>query len=250
VSVAQAVRSAIVLAAGNGDRFDNSTHQSKLLEPLLGQPILIRTLECAREAGVRAATVVVGYQADRVREVAERHRPPGLSLTFAYNAEWRLENGISVLAAEPFISAERFAVLMGDHVFEPEVLRRLFDEDVRPGESVLAVDPRPAPPDVAAEATKVTRSGSRITAIGKDLASYDALDTGVFVCARQLFAALRIARTDGDTTLSGGIRRLAARGLMRALEIGASTWCDIDTVSDLAAAEHALLATPVPDQVA
>jgi choline kinase len=193
---------------------------------------------------------VVGFQADRVREVAERHRPPGLALTFASNPDWHLENGISVLAAEPFISADRFAVLMGDHVFEPDVLRRLFDADVRAGESVLAVDPRPASPDVAAEATKVARTGSYITAIGKNLRRYDALDTGVFVCARPLFAALRMSRAGGDTTLSGGIRRLAARGLMRALEIGASTWCDIDTVSDLAAAEHALLATSVPDRVA
>jgi hypothetical protein len=33
---------------------------------------------------------------------------------------------------------------------------------------------------------------------------------------------------------------------MRALEIGDATWCDIDTVSDLEAAESALGATPEP----
>jgi hypothetical protein len=36
------------------------------------------------------------------------------------------------------------------------------------------------------------------------------------------------------------VRRLAQRGLMRAMEIGGATWCDIDTVSDLAAAESVL----------
>ena len=91
-------RGAIVLAAGNGDRFHNPTHNSKLLEPLLGQPILIRTLECARAAGVQHATVVLGYQADRVRAVADAGAPRGLSLTFVFNPDWRLENGVSVLS--------------------------------------------------------------------------------------------------------------------------------------------------------
>lgn len=56
-----AVRRAVILAAGNGDRFRTPTGESKLLQPLLGQPILLRTIEAAREAGVRAITVVLGY---------------------------------------------------------------------------------------------------------------------------------------------------------------------------------------------
>lgn len=244
-------RGAIVLAAGNGDRFHNSTHDSKLLEPLLGQPILIRTLECAHAAGVRHATVVLGYQADRVRAVVEAGAPAGLSLTFAFNPDWRLENGISVLAAEPRLATSRFAVLMGDHVFEPRVLDALFTAPLEADESVLAIDMRPAPLEVAVEATKVSLDGTRITAIGKDLEDYDALDTGVFVCTPVLFDALRDARAAGDTTLSGGIRRLAARGLMRGLDIGDATWCDIDTVTDLQAAELALLGTATtPDVLA
>jgi choline kinase len=101
----------------------------------------------------------------------------------------------------------------------------------------------PVLPEVAAEATKVRVSGHRITAIGKDLVAYDALDTGLFVCAPALFPALEIARLAGDTTLSGGIRQLAARGLMRAADVGAATWCDIDTLEDLAAAETLLEST-------
>lgn len=244
-------RGAIVLAAGNGDRFQNPTHNSKLLEPLLGRPILIRTLENARAAGVRHATIVVGYQADRVRAVAEAGAPRGLSLTFAFNPQWRLENGVSVLAAEPRLATTRFAVLMGDHVFEPGVLDALFMAPLEADESVLAIDKRPAPPEVALEATKVRLDGTRISAIGKDLDDYDALDTGVFVCTRVLFDALRDACAAGDTTLSGGIRRLAARGLMRGLDIGDATWCDIDTVGDLEAAEMALIGvSPTPDVLA
>ena len=129
---------------------------------------------------------------------------------------------------------------MGDHVFEPAVLARLLQLQVSEDESILAVDARAVSPEIAAEATKVRLDGDRITAIGKDLATHDALDTGLFVCAPALFDALENSRRGGDTTLSGGIRELAARGLMRAADVGASSWCDIDTLDDLAAAESLL----------
>jgi choline kinase len=240
------VRRAIILAAGNGDRFRTTTqlrksaHNSKLLEPLLGRPILLRTIEAAREAGVQSVTVVLGYQADRVRALVERGAPSGMAVSFAFNPEWQLENGISARAARARAGRGRFALLMGDHVFEPAVLRRMLRLDVGPDDSLLAVDARPAAPELAAEATKVLRSGSRIVAIGKDLRDYDALDTGVFVCSPLLFDALDQSIAGGDTTLSGGIRRLAARGLMHGVEIGDAAWCDIDTRTDLAAAETLL----------
>jgi choline kinase len=234
------VRKAVILAAGNGDRFETPTHDSKLLQPLLGRPILLRTLAAAADAGITSATVVVGYQADRVRALAEQGAPTGLALSFAYNPDWRLENGVSALCARPHTGADRFALLMGDHVFEPPVLQRMLRLRVDDDRSLLAVDAGEVTPELAAEATKVRRDGSRIVAIGKDLIEYDALDTGVFVFSPDLFAALEHACAHGDTTLSGGVRQLAAGGRMHAVEIGGATWCDIDTVSDLAAAESVL----------
>ena len=234
------VRKAVILAAGNGDRFHTPTHDSKLLQPLLGQPILLRTLNAAAEAGITDVTVVVGYQADRVRALAERGAPSPLTLSFAYNAEWRLENGVSALAARPHTGAERFALLMGDHVFEPPVLERMLRLPVDDDRSLLAVDAGEVAPELAAEATKVRRDGSRIVAIGKDLDDYDALDTGLFVCDPSLFPALDSAVAEADTTLSAGIRRLAQRGAMRAVDVAGAAWFDIDTVADLETAESQL----------
>lgn len=237
------VRDAVILAAGNGDRFQNRTRQSKLLQPVLGQPLIIRTIDTAVEAGITRLHFVVGYQADAVRAAIEAGAPAGVSLAFTFNPEWHLENGISARAVGDAFRDRRFALLMGDHLFEPQVLTALLRAPATPEESLLAIDSRPASPQVAAEATKVQLRGDRIIAIGKDLDRYDALDTGLFVCAPPLFGALDEARAAGDTTLSGGIRRLAARGLMRARDIGDAGWYDIDTVADLEGAE-ALLAQP------
>ena len=236
------VRDAVVLAAGNGDRFRNATKQSKLLQPVLGQPLIIRTLTTAALAGVTSFDVVLGYQADAVRAVIERDAPSNVAVNFTINPDWHLENGVSALAVRDRLADRRFAVLMGDHLFEPAVLARLLRAWFGRGESVLAVDSRAADPAVAAEATKVRLEGDRITAIGKDLVDYDALDTGLFVCAPELFGALEDSRAAGDTTLSGGIRRLAALGLMRAADIGDAAWYDIDTIDDLDVAESLLTA--------
>jgi len=238
------VRDAVVLAAGNGDRFRNGTRRSKLLQPLLGQPLILRTLATAADAGIRTFHVVIGYQADAIRSAVERGLPAGASVHFTVNPDWHLENGVSVLAARARLRNRRFALLMGDHIFEAAVLARLLKLRVPANESILAVDRGDVPATVAAEATKVRLRGDRITAIGKDLASHDALDTGLFVCAPALFDALEVARQGGDTALSGGIRLLAARGLMRASDVGAASWCDIDTLDDLAAAEHLLSSEP------
>ena len=174
--------------------------------------------------------------AERVRAAIERQAPPDVAIRFTENPDWHLENGVSVLAARRHLHS-RFALLMGDHLFEARVLRQLLRAPVEPGESLLAVDSRPTAPEIADEATKVRLRGSRIMAIGKTLTEYDALDTGLFVCAPSLFAALESARAQGDTTLSGGIRILAARGLMRSFDVGEATWCDIDTIEDLHSAE-------------
>jgi choline kinase len=234
------VRDALVLAAGNGDRFHDGSRQSKLLQPILGEPIILRTLASARAAGITHAEVVLGYQAVRLRALIEGHAPPGLHLHFCYNPDWHLENGVSVLAARRRLASRRFALLMGDHLFEAPVLTRLLAEPARPQESLLAVDSRSVPPDVAGEATKVRLRGDRIVAIGKDLRRYDALDTGMFVCSPRVFRALDRSRAQGDTTLSGGIRELAGEGLMRAIDIGPADWYDIDTTADLQHAESLL----------
>jgi choline kinase len=234
------VRDALILAAGNGDRFKNGSSESKLLQPVLGQPLILRTLQGARAAGLTDVHVVLGYRAASVRAAIERGCPADTSVHFLHNPDWHLENGVSVLTARTALRDRRFALLMGDHLFEPPVLARLLRTAVDAGESVLAVDSTPAPPAIVAEATKVRMAGAHVTAIGKRLSPHHALDTGMFVCHPSLFAALDAAVASGDTTLSAGIRRLAENGTMRAVDVGRAAWFDIDTLDDLATAESKL----------
>lgn len=223
----------MVLAAGNGDRFLGSSTPSKLLAPVAGMPLISRTLLTAARAGIQLIDVILGYQSGAVRQAALSGAPAGVMLRFHQNDRWHEENGVSALVSRPHVGDERFALLMGDHIFNWQVLARLLEHQAPAGESLLAIDRGPASAVRALEATRVRLDGDRITAIGKQLEPFDALDTGVFVFAPSIFAALEESIADGDTSLSGGVRRLAARGLMRGIETDGSAWCDVDTVDDL-----------------
>lgn len=235
---AAGIRDAIVLAAGNGDRFRQPSPRSKLLTPIAGRPLLTRTLVSAFDAGITTVHLVVGYDADRVLELAMSAAPPGLDVHAHLNPDWGHENGVSVLAARTCLHDRPFALLMGDHLFDVQALQALRSAPRQPGETLLCVDGRPVPDDVAQEATRVRMDGGRITAIGKDVDPYDALDTGLFVCDPAVFDALDASCRDGDTTLSAGIRRLTAAGLVRGVDIGDARWCDVDTVEDVPHAEQ------------
>src|SRR5215207_10083344 len=149
------VRDAVILAAGNGDRFKNGDHHSKLLHPVVGQPLILRTIHTAAAAGITSFYVVVGFEADRVRTAVENEPIPGTTVRFIYNPDWRVENGVSALAAREYCGTGRFALLMGDHLFDPQVLERMLSLELDNESSALAVDSLPADPAVAAEANRV-----------------------------------------------------------------------------------------------
>ena len=234
------VTRAVVLAAGNGDRFRGPADRSKLLTPVAGTPLLIRTLTSVRLAGLTHAHLILGFDADRVSAAALAGAPDGLALDFCVNQNWHQENGVSVLAARDALDGQSFALLMGDHLFDAQMLRDLLAAPRFQGETLLGIDRQTTTPEMAVEATKVRLSDAHVTAIGKAIDPYDAFDTGLFVCHSSIFTALEWSCADGDTTLSGGIARLAAKRLVRGVDVGHARWFDIDTVDDLAAAERLL----------
>ena len=122
----------------------------------------------AAAAGITSFCVVLGFEADRVRATVEKDSVPGTTLRFVYNPDWHLENGVSAMAARQHCGSRRFALLMGDHVFEPAVLERMLSVSSTATVSLLAVDSLSTDPVIAAEATRVRMSGGLITAIGKE----------------------------------------------------------------------------------
>jgi 1L-myo-inositol 1-phosphate cytidylyltransferase len=220
---------AVVIAAGQGVRL-RSIAASKPLAPLVGVPMIERVAETALLSGVDELVVVTGYEGEKLEGFLDAlSARRNLKLTHVRNDAWTKPNGLSVLAAEPLVG-DRFVLLMCDHLFDPTILRDLLHQPLGRDEVVLAVDRRLDNPLVQAD--DVTRvhvaEGGRILAIGKGLAQFNAFDTGVFLASRSLFAAIREDAEAGGGGISGGMQRLADRGLARVFDIGSRFWIDVD----------------------
>jgi choline kinase len=219
---------ALIIAAGRGIRFGAATDsRPKPLLKVAGVPLLCRILQTARRAGVDHFTVVTGYRAELLEEFLRQEISPGIQIQCLRNEKWQRPNGLSVLRAKGHLEGS-FVLLMADHLFEAQILRNLIATPLPPGHCRLAVDVHPERILDLADATKVCVRDGRVTAIGKEIKNYNAIDTGIFFCSQGIFDALETAISAGKERLSDGIRELACRGRMEAMDIGGLLWQDVD----------------------
>jgi 1L-myo-inositol 1-phosphate cytidylyltransferase len=87
------------------------------------------------------------------------------------------------------------------------------------------------------DATKVeTGASGAILRIGKTLARFDAIDTGLF----RATPALAEAIGGGGGSLSEGVQRLADRRMAATIDVTGLRWLDVDDAAALAKAEAML----------
>ncbi len=236
---------AVIIAAGSGARFGKATHLCpKPLLEVLGVPLILRTIYTAQKAGIRHFTVITGYHADMLEAYLQKQDFRKITVRCVRNDKWQRPNGLSALAARGEVP-EQFVLLMSDHIFEAQILRRLLGRPLAPGHCRLAVDYRIANVVDLADATKVKVDDGHVADIGKQLQTYNAIDTGIFLCSGALFDALEAGKARGRESLSDGIRELAKRGVMEVENCSDHFWQDVDTERDLEVGEKRLLATLV-----
>lgn len=233
---------AVIIAAGEGFRlFDGNGGIPKPLTPIFGKTLLERSIHSCREAGIKKIYVVVGcFKQEMVSFIEQLDQELDISIQVVPNPHWRKGNGTSVSAVSAFIDSA-FLLLMCDHLCDPSILTSLIHSQNGENTCVLAVDYRTNDIFDIDDATKVVLDNFDITAIGKDIVKYDAVDTGFFLCQPSIFDALKSAQQDGDGSLSGAIRKLTKLGRIRAVNIGNRFWFDIDTPACLSSAKRKLL---------
>jgi CDP-L-myo-inositol myo-inositolphosphotransferase len=236
---------ALIIAAGQGNRLRKwDGDLPKPLYKVAGLTLIERAILSAKKAGITEFVVVIGYKGDVIRKKLERRRSKlGVRIEFVENPDWTAANGHSVLKARGLL-AEDFVLMMSDHVFDWKILSGLVREDVKPGEVVLAVDRRIEDVFDLPDATKVKTRENAIVSIGKEIADYDAIDTGLFLCTPGIFPALEKvcdkACSEGKGSLSEAIRMLSAEGKAKVSTIEPFFWQDVDTPESLKHAEKIL----------
>ncbi|MCF6256118.1 MAG: NTP transferase domain-containing protein [Gammaproteobacteria bacterium] len=243
----------LIIAAGKGSRL-LSRGDSKPLVPILGIPLIERVIRAAMEAGADEFFVVIGHQGERVRDfLAHLADRLAVRITPLVNDDWDKENGLSVLKARDVL-LEPFLLLMADHLFDPNLIRPLTTLTLGDGEIALVVDGNTGNPlidmedvtrvkledDALPDSSEKSRS-KKIIGIGKGLADFNGFDTGIFLCSPAIFKALEQSEEkDGDTSLSGAIRILAAEGRAKAILLD-GFWIDVDDPAAFRRAEQVLL---------
>ncbi|NOZ09830.1 MAG: phosphocholine cytidylyltransferase family protein [Gammaproteobacteria bacterium] len=231
----------LIIAAGQGSRLSQKG-DSKPLIPLLGTPIIEHVIGSVTSAGINDFCVVTGFNGEPVRGFLDKlaNRCP-VTITHVNNDDWEQGNGLSVLKARDILT-EPFILVMCDHLFDPAILRDLIKVPPITDTVTLAVDFDLKSPQIDMEdVTKVLVSKEeKVEAIGKELTHFNAFDTGIFYCTSALFGAIDYSQSQGDTSLSGGIRRLASQGKVNIFDIGGHFWIDVDDPQAYGKAEQAL----------
>ncbi len=221
------IKDAVILMAGTGSRLRASGGTlPKPLVPIGGRPLISHTLDALLQVGITTLHVVVGWESERLLAGLRPLISAAIRLHPIPNPEWQKQNGISLLAAAPYLTGP-FLLLMGDHLFETRLLEE-FVRQINPAMLNLAIDRKIESIFDLDDAMKVQTRGDRIVAIGKTLADYDAIDTGIFVCPPEIFSYLERAQVNGDCSLADGVRAMAQDDKARVIDIGDAWWQDVD----------------------
>ena len=230
------ITDAVILMAGSGSRLQANV--PKPLIPMLGRPLISYIFGALKNAGVRNVHVVLGANSDALITKLRDLIPAPMSLNPISNPDWQKQNGLSVLCAEGKVIAP-FFLTMGDHLFDGLILKRIL-EQADHARLNLAIDRKIESIFDLDDTMKVQTRSDRVIEIGKELANFDAIDTGLFLCPNELFSYLRRVQKDGDCSLADGVRLMARDGKVRAIDIGQAWWQDVDTVPMRLRAEEVL----------
>ncbi len=141
----RAVPTAIILAAGVGRRLGPQTLGApKVLLEFDGGSLLARHLTLLRQAGVANVTVVVGYEAGKIRSALPA-LSNGLEVHTIENPDFREGSVVSLWAARDVLRSGAPIILMdGDVLYDHRLMARLLassrpdclllDRDIEPGD--------------------------------------------------------------------------------------------------------------------
>lgn len=231
----------VIIAAGKGTRLQPFTnYKPKCLVKILESSIIERVLKSVKETGLTDIIIVTGYKGEIIKSEIGNGEKYGVSIQYINNSDWEKGNATSVYSVRDSVGDD-FILLMSDHLFDTQNLKKLINFPLINDNCLLATDSNMDHIYDIQDATKVYLDNSLILNIGKDLLNYNTIDTGMFRFARSIFDALEKSFIENKYNLSDAIGYLIKYQLMYGIDIGNKFWQDIDTQVDLQNVEKRLL---------
>ncbi|HJO39041.1 MAG: phosphocholine cytidylyltransferase family protein [Vicinamibacterales bacterium] len=239
------MRTAVLLAAGNGSRLQPATHAlPKCLTEVNGVPILEQQVRCLHRWGFQRLVMVVGHLDGQVRDFLGRMET-GLTIDYVMNPRHRTTNNIYSLWLAQEQIAEPFLLLECDLFFKEGALGNMLEPN-----KVAVSHVRPWMKGT----TVAVNDDQRITSfrVGQHAAPYDFKTVNIYSFSMATWNAMRLRLE--QRVRSGDVHdyyevvlsEMVADGdrSLEAVDFPEHDWHEIDDLADLRAAERAV-STPV-----
>lgn len=222
----------VLLAAGQGTRMRPlSDRRPKPMLPVGDRPLLARTADAAVAAGATRLILVVGYEAEAVREYfGDEHA--GVPVTYAVQPEQR-GTADAARAATPELTDDPFVVLNGDDLYDPDGLQAVYENG--PAVGAYRVDD-PSPYGV------FEVNGDRVTGVVEKPADppSDLINVGAYSFPADAQAWLDVPESDrGEYEITDTLARVIQEREVRMCRL--DTWIPVGRPWELLdATEHVL----------
>ena len=232
----------IILAAGRGTRINGGARQDpKCLLKIGGVTLMDRQLGSLRASGIDEITVVVGYEADRVREAC------GPTIHFMENERYDQTNSLySLWLAKDFL-LEGFVVMNSDVLFHHQLLTDLLTAQYEDALLIAYCDE--TMPPFGDEEMKVKVRSGRVVEVAKAMSPHDADGENVGIVkfgpagAKLLVECLDALITRGSDRAWAprAFNDFAARRGLHAIGTRGYPWIEIDFPEDYDRAVNEIL---------
>ncbi len=245
----QVIEHAIILAAGNGERFrERGVQLPKVLLKVGGLRLLERSILALSQIGVKHFYVVVGaYKEQIIGMMNKIKRLREYDIHYIVCENYVLGNGVSFGKGAEKITAP-FLLSMSDHIFSIDTLRAFIRQVKRqPDLPALACDSNLEGVFDMGDATKVASKSGKIYKIGKGLSSFDLVDMGLFYFPKNYGQMVAKKVTKGAKSVSDIIHQFIQEGGVRTIVLEKALWQDVDNPNMRKEAEKRLLQTLVKE---
>ncbi len=229
---------AIILAAGKATRMKpySSEVPKALFELAPNLTVLDLTIRWLREEGIDDIIIVTRPSLSRffVERYGESVR------VIPTDREEGFGNLYSMFVGMKEVNSSEYLVLMSDHIFEPEILRRMIKKGGRRA-FTLSLDRNP-PWDKLEEGLKVVLEDGEIKEVGKGAIPHYGIDTGIFYCSggAQEIVEETIRELGPTATIADALRRAISRREISYVDVTGLLWMDVDTPEELEEARKML----------
>lgn len=230
-------KTAIVLAAGKGERLD-LYETPKPLAQIGHRPLIERTIRQLQEVGVEKFVIVLGYEADRVEhDLAFHHGLFPTEPVFVRASDWHgdLFSSVKDAAANmaTSVGSESCFVVMSDLILGENPFRELGSK-LEEGDIAVLVGLEPEHANVSGASSLASVKDGSILEIGRQIKNPSGREVGAYALS---FDALKmLADLDASRSFQSVLQEFADQGKLSAAEIH-GPWYDVNTPETFVRAE-------------